>query len=78
MLDEAGEEVAFGIEADYMVCFKRLAIYHLLLIIGPVIFWGVWMWKHPGDWQNASVPLLAVIALMTVFWFMFDRRVPIR
>jgi hypothetical protein len=51
--------------------------YHLIFIIGSVVFWEVWISKHPGDWQNASVPILRVISLTAVFWFMFDRRVPI-
>ena len=75
MLDETGEKIAFGIEAGYKVSLGRLAIYHLILILAPVGFWAWWMVKHPGDWQNATVPLLAATALIVVFWLLFDKRV---
>jgi hypothetical protein len=33
-----------------------------------------WMKKHAGDFQNASVPLFTVTALLTAFW-MVEHRV---
>lgn len=75
--NETGERVAFGIEADYMLSLRVLAIYHLIVIIPSFIFWAYWMSKHSGDWQNASVPLMTVVALTTVFWIMAGKRVGI-
>lgn len=74
---KTGESTAFGIEADYVLCFEILAVYHLLLILPSFIFWAYWMAKHPGDLQNASVPSMTVFALITVLWIILGKRVGI-
>lgn len=70
-------ELAFGLEADYMLSFRILAAYHILTIVPAFAFWGYWMTRRPGDLQNASVPLLTVLSLITVFWIMMGKRVGI-
>ena len=74
---QAGNGFAFGIEADYVLSLRILAAYHLMTIVPAFAFWMYWLSKHPGDWQNASVPLLTVLALITVFWIMTGKRVGI-
>lgn len=70
-------DVAFGLEADYMLSLRILAAYYVLTIVPAFVFWGYWMVRHPGDLQNASVPLMTVLALITVFWIMMGKRVGI-
>jgi hypothetical protein len=74
---KAGAGVAFGIEADYMLSLVILVAYHLTAILPAFAFWSFWLSAHPGDWQNASVPLLTVLALITVFWVMAGKRLGI-
>jgi len=62
------DDVAFGLEADYMLSLRILAAYHILTIVSAFVFWGYWMARHPGDLQSASVPLMTVLALIMVFW----------
>ena len=62
------DAVAWGIEAEYAMSFAFLAIYHIVPILGSLGFWVYWLIKHPGDWQNAAVPVLTVLALMAAFW----------
>ena len=77
MASQIGESVAFGIEADYMLSLWMLTAYHLMAILPAFAFWAFWMSKHSGDWQNASVPLLTVLAMITVFWVMAGKRLGI-
>jgi hypothetical protein len=74
-MDDDATAVWFGIEADYKVSFWRLITYHVASIIAAMVFWGWWLSAHVGDFQNAAVPLAAVIALIGVFWLIFDKRV---
>jgi hypothetical protein len=67
-------QCAFGIEADYALSFAVLAAYHVIPILAAFGFWVYWMKKHAGDFQNASVPLFTVTALLTAFW-MVEHRV---
>ena len=66
--DEEVEE-AWGLNTVFAVSFSRVTLYHLLILVGPVIFWGLWLKKWPSDWQNASVPFFAVAVLLSLFWF---------
>ena len=62
------EDVAFGLEAEYVISFISVIAYHLLLIVPAFGFWAYWLLQRPGDLQNASVPVFTVIAIITVFW----------
>lgn len=54
-----------------------LVAYRLAATLPAFAFWSFWLSTHPGDWQNASVPLLTVLALITVFWVMAGKRLGI-
>lgn len=66
--------VAWGLEADYALSFVFIAVYHLVPVLSAFGFWIYWLVKHPGDWQNASVPIMTVAALIAVFWMPFGKR----
>ncbi|KAK3171634.1 hypothetical protein OEA41_003718 [Lepraria neglecta] len=68
--DEEVDE-AWGINAVFGVSFYKVALYHLLILAGPLAFWGLWLKKWPTDWQNASVPFFAVVVLLSLFWLPF-------
>jgi len=65
------EDFAWGLEAGYAVSFLFLSVYHLIPIVSGFGFWVYWMVSHSGDLQNASVPTIANLALMTFFWVLF-------
>ena len=81
--DEEVEE-AWGLNTVFAVSFFRVTLYHLLILVGPIIFWGLWLKKWPSDWQNASVPFFAVVVLLSLLWLplvhngnsMDRRRIP--
>lgn len=64
--DEKDE--AWGLHATFGVSFYKVALYHLLILTGPLVFWGFWLRSWPKDWQNASVPFFAVVVLLSLFW----------
>ena len=45
-----------------------VAFYHLLILALPFGFWGWWQATHPGDLQNASVPVTVVLTMLSLFW----------
>jgi hypothetical protein len=69
--DPNTDPYAWGIEADYMLSYWLLSIYHLIPLLLAFFFWVYWLMHHPGDWQNASVPVVTVIALIAVIWLPF-------
>lgn len=69
--DEEPEE-AWGLNVAFGVSFFTVVVYHMLILAGPVIFWGIWLKSWPRDWQNASVPFFAVAVLLSLFWLPFS------
>ncbi|MCJ1347669.1 hypothetical protein MMC31_005897 [Peltigera leucophlebia] len=59
---------AWGIEAQYAISFLHVIMYHLLMMVGPTVFWVWWQKKHPNDLQNASIPLAIAAILISLFW----------
>jgi hypothetical protein len=45
-----------------------VAFYHILILALPFGFWGWWQATHPGDLQNASVPVTVVLTMLSLFW----------
>lgn len=72
-LEEGGDarEYFWGMLAVEKVSFPVVACYHSIFLIGPFAFWFLWLfyWNHHGDLQNASVPLAAVMGLLSLLWF---------
>lgn len=71
-LEEGGahRENFWGILAIEKISALAVAIYHALILTGPFAFWFLWLfkWGHPGDLQNASIPVAVVIGLLSLFW----------
>lgn len=66
-----GKEKAWGLNAIFAVSGYKVTLYHLVIVAGPLVFWGLWLKKWPRDLQNASVPLLTTIGLCSLFWALF-------
>jgi hypothetical protein len=64
-------EIFWGLLAREAVSFRRVVVYHVIFLSAPFVFWVLWLlkWGHSGDWQNASVPFLAALGLLSLFWF---------
>jgi hypothetical protein len=59
---------AWGLEARHEISAAYVAFYHLLILALPFSFWGWWQARHPGDLQNASVPVTIVLTMLSLFW----------
>ena len=62
------DSAAWGLQAQYEVSAIYVAVYHLVILIPPFVFWGWWQSKHPNDLQNASIPATVAIGLLSIFW----------
>jgi hypothetical protein len=64
-------DIFWGIHAVERLSFFMTAIYHILILAPPLIFWFLWLfqWGHSGDLQNAAVPFLSALGLVSLFWF---------
>ncbi|KAI4637814.1 hypothetical protein J4E83_000632 [Alternaria metachromatica] len=69
--------VAWGLEADHAISFAFMAVYHLVPLLAAFVFWIYWLIKFPGDWQNAAVPVLTVLAIFAVLWVPFGKHLGI-
>jgi hypothetical protein len=72
-LEESGDvrEFFWGIFAVERISFLMVTVYHILILIPPLVFWCLWLfsWGHSGDLQNASVPFFTALSLLSLFWF---------
>jgi len=61
----------WGIIAKERISFFTVAFYHIIVLLPPFVFWFSWLflWGHSGDLQNASVPFLSALGLLSLFWF---------
>ncbi|KAF2679311.1 hypothetical protein K458DRAFT_346974 [Lentithecium fluviatile CBS 122367] len=57
-----------GLEAKHTVSALYVFLYHILILAGPFGFWAWWTTEHPGDLQNAVVPVMVAIGLLSCFW----------
>lgn len=72
-IDKDEKDEAWGLNAVFAVSFCRVVLYHLLILTGSLLFWGIRLGKWARVWQNASVPFMAVVALVSLFWLPFAR-----
>lgn len=61
-------DVAWGLEAKHRISAAYVFIYHVLIVAGPFAVFGWWMSVHTGDQQNAGVPIIIVLSLLSLFW----------
>lgn len=61
-------EFSWGIQAQHVISFCRMILYHILIFAGTFGFWAWWLVKHPNDLQNAAVPLTTVAVFLSLFW----------
>lgn len=63
-------EICF-IRAKYQISLMYVLAYHLLMLAGRGLYWGLWQSEHRGDLQNAAVPITLVVGAMSLFWGMY-------
>lgn len=61
-------ELACGLKAVYVLSFLIVFVYHSLSIVALIGFLIWWLKDHPDDLQNASVLLMAFLAIVASFW----------
>lgn len=59
---------AWGLHVNVDLSFFRTVVYYVIILLGPVAFWGWWLHQWPTDWQNATVPMMVSLALLSSFW----------
>jgi hypothetical protein len=59
---------AWGLEARHEISAIYVLFYHLLILALPFGFWGWWQATHPGDVQNASIPVTVALTMLSLFW----------
>lgn len=64
----------WGLNIEYRLCLKVVLVWHLVFTAGGWIFVGWWLKEHPGDLQNAVVPISLILGVLIVFWSLLDRR----
>ena len=66
----SAQEIFWGLKAVERPCFVKVALFHVVPIAPTLIFWFLWLfyYGHTSDLQNASVPFLCVVGLITLFW----------
>ena len=75
-IDGQERELFWGLLATERASTFRIFLYHILILSGPFVLWWLWLFYlgHPGDLQNASVPLSVVCVLLSMFWFPIIRK----
>ena len=64
-------ETFWGLYVVENISFLRVAVFHAVVIVPAVVFWFLWLfyWGHGGDLQNASVPFLCALGVVSLFWY---------
>jgi hypothetical protein len=66
--DVDDREEFWGLYAREIPSVLAFVLWNLaLFILGPLIFGIVWLVKHPGDLQNASVPMTISTTLLGIW-----------
>lgn len=58
----------WGLHAQVRISAAMVAVWQLAITAGGWIFVGWWLKDHPGDWQNASVPITLIIGAIMLLW----------
>lgn len=67
-LEAGGREFVWGILAQHSISYILVFMYHALVLAGLFAFWIWWQVRHPGDMQNATVPVMVFVALLSLVW----------
>lgn len=67
-LDSPEPSVAWGLECVHEISASRVLAWHAAFVSWTFGIWIWWLIVHPGDIQNAAVPLTVMITLMSTFW----------
>jgi hypothetical protein len=69
-LDTNERTYFWGLYAREAPAVARVFFYTVVCIIPMILFFFMWLfgWKHAADLQNASVPLFATLALLSILW----------
>lgn len=60
-------DYGWGLHACEQLSFHRFNVLSLCILAGPAYFFVYWLVEHPGDLQNASVPLFLGFAFIGTF-----------
>jgi hypothetical protein len=58
----------WGLRTVFAVSFAWVAAYHFIMVVAPFVFFGMWLRAHPGDYQNAAVPITVILGALSLFW----------
>lgn len=61
-------EFAWGLQAVHSISFIYMLVYHAVMLSWALGLWVWWERRHPGDLQNAAVPITTVAVLLSLFW----------
>lgn len=67
-------EDLWGLNVEYRICLKVVVMWHFFITAGGWIFVGWWLGDHPGDLQNAAVPISLILGTLVLFWTSLDKR----
>ena len=62
------EKHAWGLCPVLRPKYLIVVFYHVLFLADPFGFWIAWQLYYPGDVQNASVPSIIALGLLSLFW----------
>lgn len=72
VVEEGGDArvLFWGIESFETISFAVIAIYHINILVPPLIFWFLCLFcrDYRGDLQNAAVPFLAGQSMLVFLW----------
>jgi hypothetical protein len=61
-------EFIWGLEAQFAVSALYVLAYHIVILLGPFVFWWCWLQTHGGDLQGAGVPITIALGALSLFW----------
>jgi len=67
------KEIFWGLYARHEIHFGRVLVYNVICVTPVIWFFFMWVlhWGDPGDMQSASVPLMAMLSFLSIFWSLF-------
>lgn len=64
----------WGLQAQLRISAAMVAAWQLFITIGGWVFVWWWLKDHPGDLQNASVPITLIIGAMMLLWLPLSEK----